>query len=311
MGKNNNKLLSLFLLASIVATTSIFSGILSISKERYERSEAVAASYKTVYLYVPNNVTKSDGTGEIKWNTDDTKVTFYTPTKPFRDDSPYPGAQMLKIDTNLYAFTLSDDYLTFIFTTTVGGNRYRSQFDGGTMYSYSDIDLSEPMITMQYYNVSGPANVGSKSNPAATDKPLHSASAYANAFVKVLRNDPCKGDGSSDYLKVKDVWKGLEAIYTGLDSSDKLTLQNASIEGEDITNQFAALYDHIYHRYGNYDGFGTNFAGRSVSALPASRYTPISISEMDTSNLIIAISSGLAVISITGLYFYIRKRKQD
>ena len=32
---------------------------------------------------------------------------------------------------------------------------------------------------------------------------------------------------------------------------------------------------------------------------------------MNTSNLIIAISSGLAVISITGLYFYIRKRKED
>ena len=164
------------------------------------------------------------------------------------------------------------------------------------------------MIQMAYYNAPE-ANVGSWSNPAAEGNPLHSAEAYANAFIKLLRNDPCHNDGSSDYLKVKDVWKGLEAIYDGLESDDKSFLAGVSIKGEDITNQFAALYDHIYHRYGNYDGFGTDFASRGVSALPTNRYVDTSISDIDTNNLIIAISSGIAVISLTGLYFYIRKRR--
>ena len=310
MGKNNNKLLSLFLLASIVTTTSIFSGILSISKERYERSEADAiTSYKTVYLYVPNDVLQynkadpenPDPETAITWDEVDSQVTIYDKTAAI---NKYPV--MTKIQTSLYSFTLANTNNNYYFKK---GSSVKSSTDVSPLL-YANLDRTTPMIQMAYYNAPEAA-VGSWYNPAATGQPLHSASAYANAFVKVLRNDPCKNDGSSDYLKVKDVWKGLESIYSGLDDGDKSFLASASIEGEDITNHFAALYDHIYHRYGNYDGFGTNFAGRSVSALPASRYTPTSISEMDTSNLIIAISSGLAVISITGLYFYIRKRKQD
>ena len=100
MGKKH-KLLSIFLLTSIA--TSIFSGILSISKERYERSEAEAVtSYKTVYLYVPNSVANySNVETTVVWDEVESQVTIYD-----KVNKTYPV--MIKLQTNLYSFTLAN-----------------------------------------------------------------------------------------------------------------------------------------------------------------------------------------------------------
>ena len=106
MGKNNNKLLSLFLLTSIVTTTSIFSGILSISKERYERSEA-AGSYKVVYLSVPNQVVDNSGNNPKTWDKDnDLHVNEFGGKDGIYD----AGDEMSRVDTNLYAYVLNSVY---------------------------------------------------------------------------------------------------------------------------------------------------------------------------------------------------------
>lgn len=312
MGKNNNKLLSLFLLTSI-SIASLVAGILSISKERYERSDATVTSYKTVYLYVPNPVAKygdADPEKQITWDAEESNVMI-------RLNSTSSYAQMTKIQDHLFAYTLSNENSIFWFKTTINSADYFSpNGPSGSSFNYSDQSTTNSLLQMDYYGYSStnPRNagrVGNWYNPAAEGKPLHSASAYANAFVTLLRNDPCKQDGSSEYLKVKDVWKGSESIYSGLSSDDKSTLATASIVGADPVNEFAALYDHIYHKYGNYDGFGTNFVGRSVTPLPASKYVTSSFNSGDTTNIVISVSIGATSVAIVSLYFFIKKRKED
>ena len=305
MGKNNNKLLSLFLLTSIVTTTAIFSGILSISKERYERSEA-AVTYKTVYLSIPGpdaehrgQVTKIDESDPIKWDQDE-DLYVYT------FQGSLPGYPMSKIDDHLYSCSIDSSTVDYIFTSCIGVNTYRSHRDGGSPYKYSQISNTKNLLTLTHYNVSNRGDAGGDLTPYS----ITTAEAFAKTFLAVVGDGTCVDTGDTTLAKLQAVWGEMNTLYTSLDDGNKKALHDESIEGTDPINKFAKLYNYIYWKYDT--GVGTNFVNRSITPLASvSRYTPTSISETDTSNLIIAISSGLAVISITGLYFYIRKRKQD
>ena len=304
MGKNNNKLLSLFLLTSIVTTTSIFSGILSISKERYERSEA-AVTYKTIYLSVPETQIPRHGGGDsIYWDQDeDLRVVSYD---KYLEDNDEPGIQMQKISNHLYSATITSDYYyRFYFASYINSEKHWNIAPTNDTHRFNNVTNGANLFTISKYNCILRSDSGSWTGYSVT-----TADAFASTFLTVVGDGTCVDTGDTTLAKLQAVWGEMNALYTGLNQTNKDALHDASIEGTKPINKFAALYNYIYWKYDS--SVGSNFINRSITPLSSvTRYTPTSISEMDTSNLIIAISSGLAVISITGLYFYIRKRKQD
>ena len=173
-------------------------------------------------------------------------------------------------------------------------------------FQFNGVNNSANLLTLAKYGVTSRANAGNWTGYTVT-----TADAFAKTFLAVVGSGTCdRENGNTTLSKLQAVWSEMSALYTSLNDENKKALHDESIEGTEPINKFAKLYNYIYWKYDT--GVGTNFINRIITPLASvTRYTPTSISEMDTSNLIIAISSGLAVISITGLYFYIRKRKQD
>ena len=316
--KHNNKLLSILLLSSIAA--SIFATTLSIGKDRYMEADAVdLTSYKTVYLYVPNDVANySDHETTIEWDAEEENVVIYT-----TGDSTYH--QMFKIAEHLFAYNMNNTQSGFYFRTKIGNTYYRSCEDA--LYYGSDLTDNNYLVTLQYYayNSSKPkTKIGSWSSLTSLVNQIYTsggesveaarsaAEYYANAFFEVLGNEhACTISGNSTVLMVKDVWNGLETLYSTINSNVKSVLTSISDSSSDTLKTFVELYDYVYWKYGNVAGFGDDFLSRGIEPRSINNIPSIITDNNDINkNIIVIISISSISISVVGLYFFIRKRKE-
>ena len=301
----NNRLLSSLLLVSVA--TSLFAGILSISRERYERSEAVV-TYKTVYLSIPGpdaehrgQVTKLDESDPIIWDQDE-DLYVYT------FQGSLPGYPMSKIDDQLYGCTLDSSAVDYIFTSCIGVNTYRSHRDGGSPYKYNQISNTKNLLTLSHYNVSNRGDAGGDLTPYS----VTTAEAFAKTFLAVVGDGTCDREaGNTTLAKLQAVWGEMNTLYTSLDDGNKEALHDASIEGSDPINKFAALYNYIYWKYDS--SVGAKFINRVIVSVAGVVKNPVVIDNNsgDNTNIIITISIGATSIAIVGLYFFIKKKKED
>ena len=161
---------------------------------------------------------------------------------------------------------------------------------------------------MTHYDVSSRGDAGSWSDAKLT---FNTAEKYSKAFLAVVGSGACDPDGvDTNLAKLQAVWGEMKTLYTKLDQSYKDALHDASIEGTDPINKFAALYNYIYWKYDT--SVGTNFINRSITPLSSvTRYTPVITDTDTTKNVVVAVSIGVVSISLLGLYFFIKKRKED
>ena len=119
---------------------------------------------------------------------------------------------------------------------------------------------------MQYYNVkaSSPKNkLGSWTNGSANV--FTTAKRYAEVFNEIIGKEICDEDyGHTEFLLLKCIWNELSNIYSGLAAGVKSDLKTAATSGVDELIDFASLYDYIYKKYGNYDGFGSDFLEKGI-----------------------------------------------
>ena len=321
--KHNKTLLSILLLSSIAA--SIFATTLSIGKDRYMEARADSpTSYKTVCLYVPNNVANyNDHETTIQWDTVEDNVEIYT-----TGDKSYH--QMFKIAEHLFAFNMSDAQKAFYFRTKIGGTYYKSQGDpthDSTPISYSALIDNNYLVTLGYYayNSTSPKNeIGSWSSLTSLVNQIYitggesveaarsAAEYYANAFFEVLGNEhACTISGNSTVLMVKDVWNGLETLYSTINSNVKSVLTSINDSSSDTLKTFVELYDYVYWKYGNVAGFGDDFLSRGIEPRSINNIPSVIIDNDNINkNIIVIVSISAISISVVGLYFFIRKRKE-
>ena len=305
----NNKLLSIFLLASVA--TSIFAGALSLQKNKYSRSNADVTSYKTVYLYVPNAVANYDNPTnpekQITWDIEENNVTIYKAST-----SSY--VQMNKIQDHLFFYTLSNEDNVFYYKTTISSKPYFSpNGEYGSTFLYSEQSIDTSLLQMDYYGYAStkPRNagrVGNWYNPASV---MDTAAAYANAFIKVLGDDVCQLSGESDSLKIKEVWKGLKEFFNALPDLEQGKLTAADKDDDEYPlKDFAALYDYVYWKYGGEFDANSEFAGRGITPRQNSKSITSNMINNDYSNIIVTVSIGATSIAIVSLYFFIKKKKE-
>ena len=321
--KHNNKILSILLLSSIAA--SIFATTLSIGKDRYMEARADSpTSYKTIYLYVPNNVANyNNHETTIQWDTVENNVEIYT-----SGDKSYH--QMFKVADHLFAYNMNNTQNGFYFRTKIGGTYYKSQGDSGhnsTPINYSDLTDNNYLVTLDYYayNSTSPKNeIGSWSSLTSLVNQIYitggesveaarsAAEYYANAFFEVLGNEhACTISGNSSELMVKDVWNGLETLYSTINSNVKSVLTSINDSSSATLKTFVALYDYVYWKYGNVAGFGDDFLSRGIEPRSISNIPSIITDNNDINkNIIVIVSISAVSMSVVGLYFFIRKRKE-
>lgn len=306
---NNNKILSTLLM--MTAMTSMVAGAFAVNKNVYNKVDAAVTSYKTVYLYVPNNVTDTSGKNPVTWDAEENNVKIYKSSNEGTGEAKFEV--MTKIQDNLYFYTISNEDNIFYFRTTINSKKYYGPSgEAVKKFDYSSLSTSSSMLELQHYGYGGSdlTNVGTWSNPATV---LDTASEYANAFIKVLGDDACQLSGNSDFTKIKSVWNGLAAIYEQVPDLEQVKLADADKDDpSDPLKDFAALYDYVYWKYGNYDGFGSDFISRGITPRPVGKYVSSNITDNNvTTNVVVVSSISLVSLSIIGIYFYIRKRKED
>ena len=128
-----------------------------------------------------------------------------------------------------------------------------------------------------------------------------------------MGDSTCLDDGTTDAAKLQAAWTEMSNLYAGVtDTSEQNLLKNASIVGTDPINKFAALYNYILNKYPSYQQQSSNFIGRAVTPVAVSTRTPMVIDNDNmTSNIITAISIGASSIAVVGLYFFVKKKKEN
>ena len=299
--KHNKTLLFILLLSSIAA--SIFATTLSIGKDRYMEARA-AMEYRTVYLYVPNDVTKPNGTSAITWDTTEQNVKVYD----YVGSVSTAGYVMNKISANLYTYTLYMNNVSsskFEFTTKIGETVYKSIQDGINGYYFNTISSSKNLLTMVHYNIGSASDDDSNWSGYS----VNTAEKFARTFLAVLHGT-CDNEGvNTDMNKLSSVWNEMKALFTAaaFEGEELNHLKNAKRSDDDIYGDFARLYDLIYSKYSA--TVGNNFVNRNIAQLAVANITP-SITNRNNINMIVAISIGATSIAIVSLYFFIRKRKE-
>lgn len=307
MKSNNNKIFSSLLL--LTALSSMVAGALSINNNVYRKAEA-ASSYKTVFLTVPGDimsslspghVTKSNGSDDIPWDAEENQVRVYDFKTSIGVD---PGHVMNKIDDHIFAYTLylNPDSDNFIFTTKINGVLYRSHQDGGGQYRFKDVSSSKNLLTMYHYDCTtrdGPGSWDSATNIATN------ADEYYNIFLAVVGAGTCDDGGDTNIAKLTAVWTEMSGL---VNNSFKQALIDAEIAGSAPENKFAALYNYICWKY---DGTLNNFLNREITSLAnVAKYNPVVTDNNSTRNIIVVVSISGVSLSIVGLYFFLRKRKE-
>lgn len=138
------------------------------------------------------------------------------------------------------------------------------------------------------------------------------AKIYSASFLEAFT---CDGSGAKAPTFASDItWTSLSTEYSKLDAATKALFENATytLSGSEVdatgeTNiviaYAVARYDFVVSKY-NWE----DFMGRGVSS---SRRTPvISISNMDTSTVIISSIAAVGIVAIGGYFFY-KKRKEQ
>ena len=147
-------------------------------------------------------------------------------------------------------------------------------------------------------------------------EPSSSATAYVNSFMGGLSTGDspvCSADGNTDLDLLKTAWVAYKLTFDNLEQSDKdqFTYGYADENGNNFQKALA-LYDYIASKYGtslesencpNY-----NFMGRSSAVHNAHMVNPINNSSQ---LILIAVISSVICISSIGLFFLIRKRKEQ
>lgn len=300
----NKKVFPTLLLAVSLATS--LGGFLAGNKNVYRKVDA-AVTYKTVYLYAPNKVAdyydQENESKKIVWDTNDNDVLIHT----WSDDSMHV---MNKISTHLYSYTISSSDNTFYFQTTYEGNIYRNSHKDAP-FTYGNLTSNKYLLTLSTYgyNANRPHQyAGTWSTPISV---INDAGLFASAFLATLGNGICDRDGVlTDTAKLSAVWGEFKTLYEdeGMPAAAKTSLHDATINEEGTTLQkFAALYNYICWKYGY-----NNFVGRSITPLASvSKYNPVTTDSNSTKNIVIVASISGVSISIVGLYFFLRKRKED
>lgn len=292
----NNKIFSTLLLATTL--TAMVAGALSINRNQYQKAEA-SGSYRIIYLYVPNRVTDNHDENEIKWNEEE-KLYVY--------ESGNDILPMGKVEDNLYTCVINSNTSNqFTFISVIGGTTYYAVRLGETLFQYGSFS-SYNVATLKSYN-EGHRNKAADIN---TNHTISNALEFANTFAGVFHST-CKDAGDSDFDKLKFAWGKMNDFYLGLSDGDKSSLKNADKDDpSDPLKDFAALYDYVYWKYGNYDGFGSDFISRGITPRPVGKYASSNITDNNvTINVVVVSSISLVSLSIIGIYFYIRKRKED
>ena len=191
----------------------------------------------------------------------------------------------------------------FNFVASVGGELYYAVYFGGNYFRFNDFSPNN-IATLTTYNV------GNRINAATwnSNHTISSAQEFANTFTAIFHSS-CDNEGNYDYNKIKFAWSQMEAAYSLLDEEDQTALHKSEPAS---LQDFATLYDTIFKKYANYDGFGSDFADRKPGSNPASKYVTSSVFDNEnTKNIVIVVSISGVSLSIVGLYFFLRKRKED
>lgn len=292
----NNKIFSTLLLATTL--TAMVAGALSVNKNVYHQADA-AGSYKIIYLDAPNAVKDNKDTNEIVWDADNDLYVY----ESGNDEIP-----MGKVTNHLYTCIInSNSSNQFNFVARVGGELKYAVEPGQTLFKYNDFG-TYTVATLKKYNV-GNRVYAADINSNHT---ISNALEFANTFAGVFHST-CKDAGDSDFDKLKFAWGKMNEFYLGLSDGDKSSLKNADKDDpSDPLKDFAALYDYVYWKYGNYDGFGSDFISRGIDPRQVGKYVSSNITDNSvTTNVVVVSSISLVSLSIIGIYFYIRKRKED
>ncbi len=212
-----------------------------------------------------------------------------------------------------------------------------AKISGDTFEVYGDINLGEndefkilvPLEKMYYYaNYSTHSSlseiiVGDQSNninctTAGTYSMFHNISTH-NTYV-TTPTLASADEWAEDFLgancaATKSGWNGFAASYSSLSSSVKALFvgeEHVDKDAETPTYYQKAIqrYDYILELYGTsaYNDFmGRVEAGRVVPHATNGLLSPL---HNNQSVLIISLVSGMIIISVTGLYFALRKRPQ-
>ena len=299
----NNKLLSIFLLASVAV--SIFAGALYVSKERYARSDA-DVTYKTLYLSVPEEkITDRNGDNAINWDKNG-DVRVFLVGKHDKDD-PDTGDPMQKIGDHLYSITLDNTYNQFNFLSYIGGEKYWCLEPGNDYHRFNNLSSSANYFVLAKYNCVFRNDTGTW-NPAK--EYINTAEKFASTFLTVLGTGICDNTGvNTNTAKLSSVWGELNDLYAaagGMTSDEKALLYEAEInETGTVLERFAALYNFICRKY-SYN----NYVGRDIVPQAGVTRNPIVTDSGDNTNIIVAVSIGATSVAIVSLYFFIKKKKE-
>ena len=191
--------LSLLALLAVGITSS-----LSFNKENYKQVNATA-SYKTFYLYVPNTVTRLDGSEGLVWDADDDNVKICDPINIL-----VPGYKMHKVKEHLYAYTLPTGSGQLQFTSVNSSSQ--------VVFAFGDSDVpSISTIIAQGYNYLELIYHRRSDHNASGNWGTHAVStaqAFAETFNAVVSDGTCSLSGNTNQDQLSAVWGEMNTLHT-------------------------------------------------------------------------------------------------
>lgn len=267
---------------SIGLTTSLS------AKNSYQKVEA-AITYRTIYLYCPNEVTNGSDANPIVWDAEENNVSI----RSYAEATLFP---MIKISDHLFAYTIESPSSGsfFRFETYVGGNRYMAAGDGASNFTVINVGSNNMLEIAKY---------GTNANKAGTlsTYTVSTAKELANTFNKVLGVGICDDQGEDTHQgKLSTAWNEMSSLYSSLSSDEKeiLTLASSESSDEDI-KAFASLYNFIANKYSY-----TNFASRNL----VSRIEINNSNNIDSNLLLVSVVSVITILSLSS-YLFIKSKK--
>ena len=145
--------------------------------------------------------------------------------------------------------------------------------------------------------------------------------AFSNAFLKDVGEDICDDQGGTTLSALQAEWVNQYAAWVALGEANQYAqgiMTNKDSSADDELGHCVKLYDYIVGKYGSqlngtYQGnpFNADFMGRNPTPIGQSSKINPSEQKTLTISVVAIVSVSTVILSMTGLFFLLRKKKHN